>query len=69
MFVLSVVGDVSVDSGAPVVTSLISRICRLSLSEVLIGLRLRACIHRNECACVFVGCMRVFIGMSVRACL
>ena len=53
-FVLSVVGDVPVDSGAPVVTSSISRICRLSLSEVLIGVGLRACIHRVECACVFV---------------
>ena len=37
-----------------VVTSSISRICRLSLSEVLIGVGLRACIHRDECACVFV---------------
>ena len=53
-FVLSVVGDVPVDSEAPTVTSSISRICRLSLSEVLIGVGLRACIHRNECACVFV---------------
>ena len=49
-----VVGDVSVDSGAPVVTSSISKICRLSLSEVLIGVELRVCIHRDECACVFV---------------
>ena len=49
-----VVGDISVDSGAPVVTSSISRICRLSLSEILIGVGLRACIHRDECACVFV---------------
>ena len=53
-FVLSVVGDVPVDSGAPVVTSSISRICRLSLSEVLIRVGLRTCIHRDECACVFV---------------
>ena len=53
-FVLSVEGDVPVDSGAPMVTSSISRICRLSLSEVLIGVGLRACIHRDECACVFV---------------
>ena len=35
--ILSVVGDVSIDSEAPVVTSSISRICRLSLSKVLIG--------------------------------
>ena len=34
---LSVVGDVPVDSGAPVMTSSISKICRLSLSEVLLG--------------------------------
>ena len=27
---------------------------RLSFSEVLIGVGLRACIHRDECACVFV---------------
>ena len=53
-FVVSVVGDVPVDSGAPVVTSLILRICRLSLSEVLIEVGLRACIHRHECVCVFM---------------
>ena len=51
---LSVVGDVPVDSEAPVVTLSILRICRLSLSEVLIGVELRACIHRDECARVFV---------------
>jgi hypothetical protein len=52
--VFLVVSDVPADSGAHVVTSSISRICRLSLSEVLIGVGLRACIHRDECACVFV---------------
>ena len=52
IFVLSVVGDVPVDSGAPVVT--LSIICRLSLSEVLIGVGLCACIYRDECAYVFV---------------
>ena len=51
---LSVVGDVPVDSEAPVVTSSILRICRLSLSEVLIGIGLCARIHRDECAYVFV---------------
>ena len=51
---LSVVGDVLVDSGAPVVTSSISKICRLSLSEVLVGIGLRACTYKDECACVFV---------------
>ena len=51
---LSVVGDIPVDSGAPVVTSSILRICQLSLSEVLIEVGLRSCIHRDECACVFV---------------
>ena len=35
--VLLVVGYISVDSEAHVVTSSILRICRLSLSEVLIG--------------------------------
>ena len=53
-FVVSVVGDVPVDSGALVVTSLILRICQLSLSEVLIGVGLRACIHRDECVCMFM---------------
>jgi len=38
----------------PVVTSSISRICRLSLSEVLRGVGLRACIHKDECVCVFM---------------
>ena len=51
---LSVVGDVPVDSGVFVVTSSISRSCRLNLLEVPIGVGLRACIHRDECACVFV---------------
>ena len=58
---LSVVGDVPVDSGAPVVTSSISRICRLSFSEVLIGVELRACIHRDECVFVFVSVCTVFL--------
>ena len=58
---LSVVGDVHVDSRAPVATSSISRICRLSLSEVLIGVGLRACIHRDECARVFVSVCTVFL--------
>ena len=51
---LSVVGDVPVDSEVSVVTLSISRICRLSLSEVVIGVGLRVCIHRDEGACVFV---------------
>ena len=51
---LSVVGDVPVDSGVFVVTSSISRSCRLNLLEVPIGVGLRACIYRDECACVFV---------------
>ena len=50
----SVVDDVSIDSETFVVTSSISRICRLNLSEVLIGVGLRACIYSDECACVFV---------------
>jgi len=45
---------VPVDSGTSVVTSSISRICWLGLSEVLIVVGLRAYIHRDECACVFV---------------
>ena len=63
---LSVVGDVPVDSGVPVVTSSISRICRLSLSEVLIGVGLRACIHRDECARVFVSVSTVFLKKKRR---
>jgi len=53
-FVVSVVGDVPVDSRAPMVTSSILRICRLCLSEVLIEVGLRACIHRDECVCMFM---------------
>ena len=60
---LSVVGDVPVYSGAPVVPSSISRICRFSLSEVLIGIGLRACIYRNECA--YVSEMHACIGIPV----
>ena len=50
----SVVGDVLVDSEAPVMTSSISRTCQLSLLEMLIGVGLCACIHRDECGCMFV---------------
>ena len=49
------VGNVHVDSEALVVTSSISRICQLSLSEVLIGVELHACTHRDECTCVYEG--------------
>jgi hypothetical protein len=57
--VLSVVSDVPVDSEAPVVIWSISRIFWLSLSEVLVGVRLCACIHRDKCtwdkcACMFM---------------
>ena len=51
---LSAVDDVSIDSGAYVVTSSISKICRLRLLNVLIGVGLCVCIYRDECACVFV---------------
>ena len=51
--ILTVVGDVLVDSKAPVVILSISRICRLSLLEVLIEVGLRVCIHRNKCVCVY----------------
>ena len=50
--ILSVVGNVLVDSKTSVMTSSISKICRLGLSEVLIWAGLRACIHMGECACV-----------------
>ena len=55
--ILLVVGDVSVDSEALVVISSISRICRLSLSEVIIGVGLRACIHRVS--------VRAFVSVCV----
>jgi hypothetical protein len=54
IFVLLVVGDVSIDSEAPVVTSSISRICQLSLLEMLIGVELHACVRRGKCAYVYV---------------
>ena len=41
-----------VDSEVLVVTSLISRICQLSLSKVLIEIVMCACIPRNKRACV-----------------
>ena len=63
------VGDVPVDSGAPVVTSPISRICRLSLSEVLIGVELHACIHRDECAYVFVSVCVYTVFLKKHICL
>ena len=52
LLILSVVGDMPVNSEVPVVTSLISRISQLSLSEVHIRVELHACIHRvTQCAC------------------
>lgn len=42
---ISVVGDMPIDSGVLMVTSSNSRICRLHLSEVLIRIGLRVCIH------------------------
>ena len=41
------------------VTSSISKICRLSLLEVLIGVGLHACIYRDECACA-CECLRLY---------
>ncbi|KAF8760449.1 hypothetical protein HU200_010160 [Digitaria exilis] len=52
--ILSVVGNVPVGSEAPVVTSSIWRICRPSLSEVLIGVGLRAYVCRGKCAFVYM---------------
>lgn len=46
--------DVPADSEMPVVTSSVSKICRFSFSDVLTGIELRACIHRDVCAYVFV---------------
>jgi len=43
---------VTIDSEMTVVTLAFSMIFRLSLLEVLIGVRLRACINRGECAVV-----------------
>ena len=47
-FVLPVVGDVHVDSKAPMLTSSISKICWLNLRRCSYGLGLRACIHIDE---------------------
>jgi hypothetical protein len=53
-FILSLVGDVPVDSEVQMVTLSVSMICGLSPSEVLIEVGLRACVHRSEYACVYV---------------
>ena len=45
--VLLAPGDVPVDSETLVMTLSISKICRLSFSKKLIGVELRACIHRG----------------------
>jgi hypothetical protein len=42
--ILLVVGDMPIDNEARVVTSSISRTCRLNLSKVLIGVELCVCI-------------------------
>lgn len=46
---LSVVGDVPVDSKVPMVTSSISRICQPSLQRCSQRQCLCACIYRSEC--------------------
>lgn len=52
--ILLVVGDMPLDTEAPVVTLSISRICRISLLEVLIGVGLHTCVHRGKCAYVYI---------------
>lgn len=52
--IVSVAGDVPINSEALVVILSISRICRLRISEVLIEVGLRMCIYRGERACVYV---------------
>jgi len=50
----SVVSDMSVDNEMPVMNSSISRVCRLSLSKMLIGLGLRVWIYKvsvHACIC------------------
>jgi hypothetical protein len=49
--ILLMVGDVLVDSDTSKVALSISKIYRLGLSELLIGVVLRAYIHMCECAC------------------
>ena len=52
--ILSVVGNVLLDSEAPVVALSISMICRLGLSEVLVEIGFRACIRRDKYVCVYM---------------
>lgn len=47
--ILSVVGDMPIDNEVPTVTSSISRICRFSFSQVIVGIRFCAYICRDEC--------------------
>ena len=55
---LSVVGDVPVDSETDVCGDFVNLvICRLSPSDVLIGVGLRTCVHRGEYACVVSVCV------------
>lgn len=54
LIILSVVGDVPVDSEALVVTSGISRSSQLSISEALIGLDVCACVLRGEYSYVYM---------------
>jgi hypothetical protein len=49
---LLVVGDVPINSEAPMVNSHL-KICRLNPSEMLIRVEC-ACIHMDKCICVFV---------------
>jgi len=48
------------------VTSLVSRICRLSLSKVLIGVGLRACIDRDECVRVCERMRLYYISQKIK---
>lgn len=52
--IFSAIGDVSIDIEASVVASSISRVYRLSLSNVLIEVGMCVCVRRGECAWVYV---------------
>ena len=59
------VGDVPVDTEVHVVRSAITTICRLSLSEMLIRVELRMCLHRSGCTYMWASTFVLYLAKEV----
>jgi len=66
--ILSMVSDISLDSEALKVTSLILKVYQLSLLKMLVEIKLRACFHKIESMCVFVSVASRRVGSIFQIC-